>query len=152
MIGKQGKYINLEQAKEHIFGYACFNDLSERYLQFETEDSQFTKGKGFDGSAVLGPYLVTKSAIKNAHNLQIQLWVNEQLRQDFNSKDYIFSEEQIIVYLSQYFTLYPGDIISMGSAPGSARAWGEDCYLKPGDKVSLQIEGLGRQSQTVVKE
>lgn len=152
VIGKQGKYISLEHAKEHIFGYACFNDLSERYLQFETEDSQFTKGKGFDGAATLGPYLVSKSEIQDAHNLQIQLWVNDQLRQDFNSKDYIFSQEQIIVYLSQYFTLYPGDIISLGSAPGSALAWGENCYLQPGDTVKLQIEGLGEQNQTVVKE
>lgn len=152
VIGKQGKYITLEHAKEYIFGYACFNDLSERYLQFETEDSQFTKGKCFDGAATLGPYLVSKSEIPNAHDLHIQLWVNEQLRQDFLSKDYIYSEEQIIVYLSQYFTLYPGDIISMGSAPGSAKAWGDDCYLKPGDKVKLEISGLGLQQQTVIKE
>lgn len=152
VIGKQGKYINLEQAKDHIFGYTCFNDLSERHLQFETEDTQFTKGKGFDGAAVLGPYLVSKSDIKDAHNLHIQLWVNDQLRQDFNSKDYIFSQEHIIVYLSQYFTLYPGDIISMGSAPGSAIAWGENCFLRPGDKLRLQIEGLGVQSQMVVEE
>lgn len=152
VIGKQGKYISLEHARDHIFGYACFQDLSERYLQFETEDTQFTKGKGFDGAAPLGPYLVSKSEVPDAHNLQIQLWVNDQLRQNFNSKDYIFSEEQIIVYLSQYFTLYPGDIISLGSAPGSALAWGNDCYLKPGDTLRLQIDGLGEQFQTVVNE
>ena len=152
VIGKQGKYISIEHAKDHIFGYACFNDLSERYLQFETEDSQFTKGKCFDGAATLGPYLVCKSDVPNAHDLHIQLWVNDQLRQDFNSKDYIHSEEQIIVFLSQYFTLYPGDIISMGSAPGSASAWGSDCFLKPGDEVKLEISGLGKQCQTVIKE
>ncbi|MBP6918796.1 MAG: fumarylacetoacetate hydrolase family protein [Legionellaceae bacterium] len=152
VIGKQGKYISLEHAKDHIFGYACFNDLSERYLQFETEDSQFTKGKCFDGAATLGPYVVCKSDIPNAHDLHIQLWVNDQLRQDFNSKDYIYSEEQIIVYLSQYFTLYPGDIISMGSAPGSASAWGSDCFLQPGDEVKLEISGLGKQCQAVIKE
>ncbi len=152
VIGKQGKYISIEHAKDHIFGYACFNDLSERYLQFETEDSQFTKGKCFDGAATLGPYLVCKSDVPNAHDLHIQLWVNDQLRQDFNSKDYIHSEEQIIVFLSQYFTLYPGDIISMGSAPGSASAWGSDFFLKPGDEVKLEISGLGKQCQTVIKE
>ncbi len=152
VIGKQGKYISIEHAKDHIFGYACFNDLSERYLQFETEDSQFTKGKCFDGAATLGPYLVCKSHVPNAHDLHIQLWVNDQLRQDFNSKDYIHSEEQIIVFLSQYFTLYPGDIISMGSAPGSASAWGSDFFLKPGDEVKLEISGLGKQCQTVIKE
>lgn len=152
VIGRQGKYITLEKAQDHIFGYACFNDLSERYLQFETEDSQFTKGKCFDGAATLGPYLVSKEEISDARDLQIQLWVNQQLRQDFNSKDYIYSAEQIIVYLSQYFTLYPGDIISLGSAPGSARAWGENCFLQPGDEVCLQISGLGRQIQRVIPE
>ncbi len=152
VIGKQGKYISLEHARDHIFGYACFNDLSERYLQFETEDTQFTKGKGFDSAATLGPYLVSKSDIQDAHNLRIQLWVNDHLRQDFNSKDYIYSEAQIIVYLSQYFTLYPGDIISMGSAPGSAAAWGDHCFLQPGDAVKLAISELGIQQQKVMHE
>ncbi|PJD93905.1 MAG: 2-hydroxyhepta-2,4-diene-1,7-dioate isomerase [Legionella sp.] len=152
VVGKKGKYIAVEEAKEYIFGYACCNDLSERYLQFETEDKQFTKGKCFDGAATLGPYLVTKSEIANAHDLQIKLWVNDHLRQDFNTADYIYHEEQIISYLSQYFTLYPGDIISMGSAPGSASAWGADCFLRPGDDVILQISGLGEQRQTVIHE
>ena len=152
VIGKKGKYIVADQAKDYIFGYACFNDLSERYLQFETEDTQFTKGKGFDGAATLGPYLVTKADILNANDLEIQLWVNDQLRQDFNSKNYIYSDQQIIAFLSQYFTLYPGDIIAMGSGPGSANAWGNDCFLKPGDKLRLEISGLGQQSQTVISE
>lgn len=152
VIGKQGKYIAVEHAREHVFGYACFNDLSERFLQFETQDSQFTKGKCFDGAATLGPYLVSKSEVPDPHNLQIQLWVNEQLRQDFNSTDYIHSVDHIIFYLSQYFTLYPGDIISMGSAPGSANAWGANCFLQPGDTVKLQILGLGMQCQKVMQE
>lgn len=152
VIGKQGKYIAMEHASEHIFGYACFNDLSERYLQFETGDTQFTKGKCFDGAATLGPYLVSKSDVPDARKLQIQLWVNHQLRQNFPAKDYIYSVEEIIVYLSQYFTLYPGDVISMGSAPGSACAWGENCFLQPGDEVKLEISGLGIQCQKVVSE
>lgn len=152
VIGKKGKYIPLEEAKNYIFGYACCNDLSERYLQFETEDKQFTKGKCFDGAATLGPYLVTKSEIEDANDLQIKLWVNGQLRQDFNTGDYIYNTEHIISYLSQYFTLYPGDMISMGSAPGSACAWGEDCFLRPGDEIILNISGLGEQRQTVIPE
>ncbi|MCR9191885.1 MAG: fumarylacetoacetate hydrolase family protein [Gammaproteobacteria bacterium] len=152
VIGKQGKYLTTEQAADHIFGYACFNDLSERYLQFETEDKQFTKGKCFDGAARLGPYLVPKSAISDSHDLQIKLWVNDDLRQDFNSGDYVRNEMQIISYVSQYFTLYPGDVISMGSAPGSASAWGEDYFLRPGDNVKMEIAHLGVQEQVVVKE
>ncbi len=152
VIGKKGKYIPREEAKDYIFGYACCNDLSERYLQFETEDKQFTKGKCFDGAATLGPYLVTKSEIVDADDLHIKLWVNDQLRQDFNTCDYIYNTEHIISYLSQYFTLYPGDIISMGSAPGSACAWGKDCFLRPGDEIILNISGLGEQRQTVIQE
>ena len=152
VIGKKGKYILKENAKDHIFGYTCVNDLSDRYLQLETADKQYTKGKGFDNAAPIGPYLVTKDEIKNASDLKVKLWVNNELRQDFNTCDYIHNDEEVVSYVSQYFTLYPGDIISMGSAPGNAKAWGEDKFLKPGDKVTLAIEGLGLQEQIVVIE
>lgn len=152
VIGKQGKYITEDEAKSHIFGYACMNDLSERYLQLETEDKQFTKGKCFDNAAPLGPYLVTQDEIKDSSNLQVKLWVNDELRQDFNTSDYIHNDVQVVSYVSQYFTLYPGDVISMGSAPGNAIAWGEDKFLKPKDRVVFTISGLGEQRQEVVIE
>jgi len=152
VIGKKGKYILKEHAKDHILGFTCVNDLSDRYLQLETADKQYTKGKGFDNAAPIGPYLVTKDEIKNASDLKVKLWVNNELRQDFNTGDYIHNDEEVVSYVSQYFTLYPGDIISMGSAPGNAKAWGEDKFLKPGDKVKLSIEGLGQQEQIVVIE
>jgi len=152
VIGKRGKYIPKEQAREHVLGYTCINDLSDRYLQLETEDKQYTKGKGFDNAAPLGPYLVTKEEVPNPSDLQIKLWVNGELRQDFNTCDYIHNDEEVISYLSQYFTLYPGDIISMGSAPGNAKSWGENMYLKPNDRVILSIRGLGQQEKTVVIE
>jgi 2-keto-4-pentenoate hydratase/2-oxohepta-3-ene-1,7-dioic acid hydratase in catechol pathway len=152
VIGKKGKYISEDAAHEYILGYTCINDLSERYLQLETQDKQFTKCKGFDRAAPIGPYLVTKDEIEDANNLQIKLWVNGCLRQDFNTKDYIHNVTDVVSYISQYFTLYPGDIISMGSAPGSARSWGADCFLKPHDRVVLSIEGLGQQEQEVIIE
>lgn len=152
VIGKKGKYITKESAKDYIFGYTCMNDLSERYLQLETQDTQYTKGKGFDNAAPLGPYLVTKDDVPKACQLQVHLWVNGQLRQDFNTGDYIHNDEAVVSYLSQYFTLYPGDVISMGSAPGSAKSWGSDAFLKPGDKVVMAINGLGQQEQQVVVE
>lgn len=152
VIGKKGKYILKEGAKDYILGYTCMNDLSERYLQLETGDSQYTKGKGFDNAAPIGPYLVTKDEIPNSSNLQIKLWVNDSLRQDFNTSDYINNDEKVISYVSQYFTLYPGDIISMGSAPGNAKFWGENMFLKPDDKVVLSIAGLGQQEKIVVIE
>ncbi|MDP3704299.1 MAG: fumarylacetoacetate hydrolase family protein [Legionellaceae bacterium] len=151
IIGKKGKYIPIDKAKDYILGYACCNDLSERYLQFETFDTQFTKGKCFDGAATIGPYLVTRDDVLDSSNLQIKLWVNGELRQNFNTIDYIHNDETLISYVSQYFTLYPGDIISMGSAPGSASAWGHR-YLKPNDQIILSITGLGEQEQVVVVE
>lgn len=152
VIGKKGKYITKENAGEYILGYTCMNDLSERYLQLETGDTQFTKGKAFDNAAPIGPYLVTKDEIPNARNLDIKLWVNGELRQDFNTSDYIHNEDEVVSYLSQYFTLYPGDVISMGSAPGNAISWGENMFLKPNDKVVLSISELGMQEKTVVIE
>jgi 2-keto-4-pentenoate hydratase/2-oxohepta-3-ene-1,7-dioic acid hydratase in catechol pathway len=152
VIGKKGKYIPKNRASDYIFGYTCINDLSERYLQFETSDKQFTKGKCFDNAAPLGPYLVIKDEVPDSGNLQIKLWVNGELRQNFNTCDYIHNVEEVICYLSQYFTLYPGDIVSMGSAPGSALAWGENQFLKPDDRVVLCIEGLGQQEQVVIVE
>lgn len=152
VIGKQGKYIQQEDARDYIFGYTCVNDLSERFLQLECGDSQFTKGKCFDNAAPIGPYIVTKDGIDDPNQLNINLWVNHQLRQAFNTRDYIHNDLAVVSYVSQYFTLYPGDIISMGSAPGNAKSWGEDQYLKPGDEVVLSIEGLGTQRQTVIHE
>lgn len=152
VIGKQGKYISQKNAQEFILGYLCINDLSERFLQLETEDKQFTKGKCFDHSAPIGPYLVSKDEISNTNNLQIKLWVNDILRQDFNSKDYIHRDTEVVSYVSQYFTLYPGDIISMGSGPGSARCWGDHMYLKPNDEVVFSITHLGEQKMRVIKE
>ena len=152
VIGKQGKYIKAEDAKSYIFGYTCMNDLSERYLQLEMEDKQFTKGKCFDDSAPLGPYLVTKDDIVDPNNLDVKLWVNGELRQEFNTSDYIHNDAQVVSYVSQFFTLYPGDIISMGSAPGNAIAWGEDKFLKPKDRVTFTISGLGEQHQEVIVE
>ena len=152
VIGRKGKYINPQNAVDYILGYTCLNDLSERHLQLETSDKQFTKGKGFDGSAPIGPWLVTKDEVKNPQNLTLRLWVNDILRQSFNSSDYINSELEIIAYVSKYFTLHPGDIISMGSAPGSAPSWGQDCFLKPNDRVVFCIDGLGQQEQRVIME
>ncbi|HBI22334.1 MAG TPA: 2-hydroxyhepta-2,4-diene-1,7-dioate isomerase [Legionella sp.] len=152
VIGKKGKYIPIEAASDYILGYTCINDLSERYLQLETGDKQYTKGKGFDNAAPIGPYLVTKEDVSDSSDLNIKLWVNGVLRQAFNTGDYIHSDVEVVSYLSQYFTLYPGDIISMGSAPGSARSWGEGIFLKPNDQIVFTIQGLGQQEQVVVVE
>lgn len=151
VIGKQGKYISAENAAQHIFGYTCCNDLSDRYLQFELQDKQFTKGKCFDGSAVIGPYLVTADEIADSSDLEIKLWVNDELRQRFNTCDYILNDAEVVAFVSKFFTLYPGDLISMGSAPGCASSWGNS-YLQPHDTLTLEISSIGQQKQIVLPE
>ncbi|HNX68377.1 MAG TPA: fumarylacetoacetate hydrolase family protein [Candidatus Omnitrophota bacterium] len=152
VIGKKGKYIEPADAATHILGYTCFNDVSDRYWQFETGDKQYTKGKGFDSFAPVGPQIVTPDEVPNPSDLDVKFWVNGELRQDFNTSDYVLNAEEAVSYLSRFFTLCPGDIIAMGSGPGNAKSWGEDKFLKPGDRVTLEIESLGRQDQRVVKE
>jgi 2-keto-4-pentenoate hydratase/2-oxohepta-3-ene-1,7-dioic acid hydratase in catechol pathway len=150
VIGKEAKNVDKKDALDYIFGYTCINDISDRYWQFETQDKQYTKGKGLDGFAPIGPYLVTKDEVANPNKLHVILKVNGEMRQDFITSDYINDVETTISYLSQFFTLVPGDIIAMGSAPGNAKFWGEDKFLKPGDKMSLEIVGIGKQEQNII--
>lgn len=154
IIGKSGKNIQLEEAMEHIFGYACFNDLSDRHWQFKDGGAeiggQTCIAKCFDGFAPLGPLLVTKDEIENPYNLEMTLKVNGEVRQQFNSNDYIRGVAESVSQLSRFMTLNAGDVIALGSGPGNAKHWNEQ-YLQPGDKVSFHIEGLGTQQQTVVK-
>lgn len=152
VIGRKGRYIGEKEAAGYILGYTCFNDVSDRYWQFETDDTQFTKGKGFDSFAPVGPHIVTPDEAGDPSDLSVRLRVNGELRQDFSTSDYILGVEGVVSYLSRFFTLYPGDLIAMGSGPGNAKSWGEDTFLKPGDRVSLEIETLGRQEQLVEKE
>jgi len=148
VISKKGKNIAVTDAKDYILGYTCMNDLSDRYWQFD-KGGQHAMGKSFDTFAPLGPYLVTPDEVGDITRLQISCSVNQEKRQSFQPDDYIFKPYDVISELSKVFTLFPGDVISLGTGPGNAKAWG-NAFLTPGDVLNMQIHKLGAQENKIV--
>lgn len=147
VIGKDARYLgSVEAAKEHIAGYCISNDVSERAFQLE-KGGQWTKGKSCDNFNPLGPFLVTPDEIADVYNLRMQLWLNGEKMQDGNTKTMIFDCYYVVHYLSQFMTLEAGDMISTGTPPGVGLGMKPPRYLKAGDTLVLEIEGLGRQEQ-----
>jgi len=151
VIGAQGKYIEEADALDHVAGYCVINDVSERAFQIEME-GQWCKGKGCDNFGQTGPWLVTADAVGDAQNLHMWLDVNGARMQDGSTKTMVYGVAYLVSYLSRFFTLYPGDIISTGTPPGVGMGQKPPRYLKPGDVVRLGIEGLGAQRQSVVED
>ena len=146
VIGKPVSYLETrEEAAAAIAGYVVANDLSERAFQIEVSGGQWSKGKSSPGFSPLGPWVVTADEV-DPHALSIRSWVNGEVRQDSNTRDMIFDVEAIILDLSQYMQLEPGDVILTGTPEGVALS-GRFPYLKAGDVVEVEIEGLGRQRQ-----
>ncbi len=152
VIGSHARYLEGESAAmDAVAGYCLANDVSEREFQIE-RGGQWTKGKGCEGFGPLGPWLVTKDEIKNPQDLEMWLSVNGETRQKGSTKTMIFSVAHIVWYCSQYMVLEPGDVIITGTPPGVALGMKPDPkFLKAGDEVKLGIEGLGEQTQKIVK-
>jgi 2-keto-4-pentenoate hydratase/2-oxohepta-3-ene-1,7-dioic acid hydratase in catechol pathway len=149
VIGTKAQYVPEEKALEHVAGYCIVNDVSERSFQMAT--SQWDKGKGCDTFGPIGPWLVTTDEIPNPQALEMWLDVNTERMQTGNTRTMIFSVARIVSHLSQYMTLMPGDIITTGTPPGVGMGKKpEPIWLKPGDVVTLGIQGLGEQRQRVV--
>jgi len=150
VIGKDVSYLKTEEeAKEAIAGYCVSNDVSEREWQLE-HSGQWTKGKSFRSFNPVGPYLVTTDEISNPMNLSMSLWVNGVQKQKGNTNTMIFQPYFIVKYLSNVMTLEAGDIISTGTPPGVGLGFKPPQYLKAGDVVELEVEGLGKQKQICV--
>ncbi|MDP9794825.1 2-keto-4-pentenoate hydratase/2-oxohepta-3-ene-1,7-dioic acid hydratase in catechol pathway [Catenuloplanes nepalensis] len=149
IIGRTAAYLDsAEQAKEHIAGYAVVHDVSERAFQLE-RGGQWDKGKNCATFNPLGPWLVTADEVPDPQNLGLRLRVNGEVRQTGSTKDMIFGVYEVVRYLSQFMTLHPGDVINTGTPAGVALGQPEPKpYLRPGDVVELEIDGLGRQRQT----
>jgi 2,4-didehydro-3-deoxy-L-rhamnonate hydrolase len=149
VIGTKAQYVPEEKALDHVAGYCAVNDVSERTYQMAT--SQWDKGKGCDTFGPIGPWLVTTDEIPNPQVLEMWLDVNTERMQTGNTRTMIFSVAKIVSHVSQYMTLMPGDIITTGTPPGVGMGKKpEPVWLKPGDVVTLGIQGLGEQRQRVV--
>lgn len=149
VIGAPGRYLEDEQAALGIVaGYAVANDVSEREFQLE-RGGQWVKGKSCETFNPLGPWLVTADEVTDPQDLAMSLDLNGTRRQTGNTKTMIFSVAHIVWYLSQFMILEPGDVINTGTPPGVGMGQQPQVFLRDGDVLELEIEGLGRQRQVV---
>ncbi|MBZ6176199.1 MULTISPECIES: fumarylacetoacetate hydrolase family protein [Streptomyces] len=147
VVGRTARYLDSpEQALGHVAGYAVSNDVSERDFQLEHSGGQWSKGKSCATFNPLGPFLVPADEVPDVQDLRLRSFVNGEPRQDSRTKDMIFSVAQIVYDLSQYLVLDPGDVINTGTPEGVGLS-GRFPYLRPGDVMEIEIEGLGRQRQ-----
>ena len=152
VIGKPAKYVEQNNALDHVAGYCVINDVSERDFQMK-RSGQWVKGKSSDTFGPTGPWLVTPDEVGDPQNLDLWLEVDGKRFQDGNTKTMVFGVAYLIHYLSQFFTLNPGDVISTGTPPGVGMGQKpEPIYLRPGQNIRLGIENLGIQTQHVVAE
>ena len=151
VIGKPAKYVDEGDALDHIAGYCVINDVSERAFQIEME-GQWCKGKGCDSFGPTGPYLVTADQVPDPQNLHMWLDLNGERMQEGSTATMVYGVAHLVSYLSRFFTLHPGDIITTGTPPGVGMGQKPPRFLKDGDVVSLGIDGLGEQRQVVVDE
>jgi 2,4-didehydro-3-deoxy-L-rhamnonate hydrolase len=149
VIGTKAQYVSQKDALNFVAGYCTINDVSEREYQLE-RGPQWDKGKGCDTFGPIGPWLVTRDEISNPQKLAMWLDVNGQRMQTGSTKTMIFGAAKLVSYVSQFMTLLPGDVITTGTPPGVGLGFKPPRYLKKGDVITLGIEGLGEQRQTVV--
>jgi 2-keto-4-pentenoate hydratase/2-oxohepta-3-ene-1,7-dioic acid hydratase in catechol pathway len=152
VIGRKGRHIPRQRALEYVGGYAVGHDVSARDWQLNKPGKQWMAGKTFDTFAPVGPELVTPDEVGDPHKLGIRLRLNGQTMQDSSTSQLIFGVDQLIAYLSQVFTLEPGDLIFTGTPPGVGMARKPPVWLKPGDTVEVEIDKLGTLKNTVIAE
>ncbi|MGZ5118314.1 MAG: fumarylacetoacetate hydrolase family protein, partial [Burkholderiales bacterium] len=149
VIGRRAQYVSEDEALGYVAGYCVANDVSER--AFQLQSSQWDKGKGCDTFGPIGPWLVTPDEVPDPQNLDMWLDVNGERMQSGNTHTMIFGVRKLISYCSHYMTLLPGDVIATGTPPGVGMGKKPNpVWLKPGDVVTLGIDGLGVQRQKIV--
>lgn len=150
IIGKECRHVSYENAKNCIYGYTVVNDFSIRDWQFRGPPHTMTMGKSWDTHCPFGPYIVTSDEIDDPHNLTLKTFVNDEERQNTNTNLMIYDCYTLIEYLTTAFTLEPGDLIPTGTPEGSAVT--TQNWLIPGDKVKVEIEGLGYIENNIIQE
>ena len=151
VIGSRARYLAKNKAMDAVAGYCLANDVSERIFQIERA-GQWTKGKGCETFGPLGPWLVTKDEIRDPQKLDMWLTVNGDTRQKGSTKNMVFGVAHLVWYCSQFFIMEPGDVIITGTPSGVALGMKPaPVWLKAGDTVKLGIDGLGEQTQKIVK-
>lgn len=151
VVGKRGRHLTADQGMEHVAGYTIGHDVSARDWQLKKDGKQWMVGKTFDTFAPTGPVLVTADEVPNPHNLGIRLRLNGETMQNSNTNQMIFSVGAILAYLSQVFTLEPGDLIFTGTPPGVGFARKPPVYLRAGDVVEVEIDSLGVLRNPVIQ-
>jgi len=149
VIGKPTLYVSEDDALDHVAAYCTINDVSEREFQIERQ-GQWIKGKSAPTFGPVGPYLVSADEVADPQILRVSLDLNGETVQDSNTSDMIFSVRQIISHMSQFMQLMPGDIIATGTPSGVGMGMKPQRFLKPGDVMEIEVEGLGRQRQEAV--
>lgn len=149
VIGRRATYVGANESLDYVAGYCVCNDVSEREFQIE-RGGTWTKGKGCPTFGPLGPWLVTKDEVPDPQNLSMWLEVNGERVQNGSTTTMIFNVAKIVSYVSHFMILEPGDVITTGTPPGVGMGMKPPRYLKPGDVVSLGIQGLGEQRQNFV--
>lgn len=148
VIGKPAKGVSEADAKTHVFGYVVANDVSAR--DWQRHSPTFTMGKSFDTHGPIGPWIVTADEIADPHALKIRCLVNGEVRQDSDTSQLIYNIWQQIAYLSTAFTLEPGDLLATGTPEGVGVGMTPPTFLKPGDVVRCEVEGVGAIENRVV--
>jgi len=151
VIGKKAKYVTEDEALDHVAGYCTINDVSERSFQAERA-GQWTKGKSCDTFGPIGPWMVTRDEIVDPQDLKLWCHVNGKPMQSGSTNTMHFGVKHIVSYLSQFFTLEPGDVIATGTPPGVGLGMKPPVFLKAGDVMDVGVEGLGTQRQRVVAD
>lgn len=150
VIGRRAKHVETAEALHSVFGYCNANDLSARDLQRRT--TQWLLGKTPDKFLPIGPYLVTADEVADPQTLDVRCWVNDELRQNSNTKNMIFSVAELVSYISRYMTLEPGDLVATGTPEGVVLGMAEKVWLRPGDEVTVEVGRLGRLTNVMTRE